>query len=531
MGKINLQHARRLALTIALLFTIIRLATPNQTAKAVTIAEGFDNGVPGNWKKDNRSSPAGNSQWVQCATNNSTITVGFIGGLRSCVSADVNSTTGGSGTISNWLISPVITTLKNNDIISFYTRTRENSVNPDRLQVRLSTNGANCSPGAFAFTVGDFTTLLLDINPSQGVGGYPENWSGRSVTLSGITGTVTGCVAFRYYLTNAGPTTTNGLIVAVDEFRYQDSAIVTPTRTATLTPTPSPTRTPTRTPTPTPSNTFTLVPPRTDTIGVYKDGNWYLKNSNSAGPQDIFAFWLPGPSPQSNVPVVGDWNGDGVDTLGVFDRFNGIFILSDSNTSPTSNYEVIFGNPGDFPLHGRWTNNPTLNDGIGVYRDSNGIIYLKNQLTNGFDDFFLIMGNPGDVGIAGDWNFNGVDTIGVYRPLNQTWYLSNTNGNGITFSDISFEWLSSNRIIAGDWNADGIMTVGYLTNTGVFSLHNSLSSGTTPPDTNFAFGPTDGYPIAGRWIPGSTPPKPGSALLGNIPGTLRPTDSNPGEGD
>lgn len=530
MRKTNLRRLGRLALTIVLLFTIAYLGLPTRVAQAVTIAEGFNSGVPAGWTRTNLSSPLGASQWVQCGTNGSTILQGFLGGSNSCVSVDYNSTTGSTGTISNWLITPLITTLKNNDIITFYTRTAIGSQNPDRIQVRLSTNGA-CSPGTTQTSVGDFSRLLVEINPAQTTSTYPESWTGYSATLTSITGTVSGCVGFRYFLTNAGPTGINGNIIAVDEFRYQDSSIPTPTRTATITPSPSPTRTPTPTATFTPSNTFTpsatftLLPPHQDTIGVFKNGSWFLRNSNSAGAQDIFVSFNPG---AQNLPVVGDWNGDGVDTVGIYDNFNGVFYLSDSNITPAINYTAVFGNPADTPLHGRWYNG-ALHDGIGVYRNNNGIIYLKNEITTGTDNFYLVLGNPGDVGIAGDWNYDGVDTVGVYRPGNQTWYLSNVNGNGITFSDIAFEWLSTNRIVAGDWNADGIMTVGYLTTNGVFSLHSANTTGAA--DNNFPFGPSDAYPVAGKWIAGSQPQKPGSSVLGNIPGTLRPNGGNPGGGD
>src|SRR2546428_3306592 len=49
---------------------------------------------------------------------------------------------------------------------SFYTRTVDMPSFPDRLQVRMSTNGASSNVGTTATDVGDFTTLLLDINPT-----------------------------------------------------------------------------------------------------------------------------------------------------------------------------------------------------------------------------------------------------------------------------------------------------------------------------------------------------------------------------
>jgi hypothetical protein len=255
-------------------------------------------------------------------------------------------------------------------------------------------------------------------------------------------------------------------------------------------------------PLPTPTPTGTPLPPRPDTIGVYKNGVFSLRNSNSTGGADITAAFGGDPS---DLPVVGDWNGNGVDTIGVYRSSTGFFYLSDSNTAPTLTYNVLFGNPGDSPFAGRWTPDMT-GDGIGVYRNSNGILYQKKTLTNGFDDFFAVFGNPGDQGVAGDWNADGFDSIGIYRPSLGRWFLSNNSTpGGITFSDLDFDWtIGTNSAVVGDWDGDNDTTVGYHTNTGVFVLHpNNATAGT---DTTFAFGPAGGKPIAGKWSAPNRPP-------------------------
>jgi hypothetical protein len=51
-----------------------------------------------------------------------------------------------------------------------------------------------------------------------------------------------------------------------------------------------------------------------DTIGVFRSGRWFLRNTNTTGVADqTFSYGLP-----DDVPVVGDWNGDGTTTVGVF---------------------------------------------------------------------------------------------------------------------------------------------------------------------------------------------------------------------
>jgi hypothetical protein len=248
----------------------------------------------------------------------------------------------------------------------------------------------------------------------------------------------------------------------------------------------------------------------------------FLRNTNNSGGADITALFGGDPS---DLPVVGDWNGDGVDTIAVYRNNTGFFFLSDSNTAPALNYNPIFGNPGDTPFAGKWTADMT-HDGIGVYRNSNGILYQRKALTGGFDDFFAIYGNPGDKGFAGDWDGNGFDSIGIYRSANLTWYLTNNSTpNGIMFSDIDFVWdISANLPVVGDWNGDLSSTIGYFTTAGVFDLHSTNASPGT--DSVFAFGPMGGKPIAGKWIAPSKPPI-GSIVGGNRSGGY----ANPDAGD
>ncbi len=258
--------------------------------------------------------------------------------------------------------------------------------------------------------------------------------------------------------------------------------------------TPTPTFTPTATP------TLTSVPARPDTIGVYKDGTFYLRHSNAAGAADVTTVFG---GDLADLPVVGDWNGDGVDTIGVYRTSTGFFFLSNSNAVPSVAYQVLLGNPNDTPFAGKWRADMG-GDGIGVFRPSNGILYQKRELTSGFSDYFAVFGNPGDVGIAGDWDGNGSDSIGVYRSSNTTWYMTyNSEPGGITYGDIGFVWdIGSGTPVVGDWDGDGATTVGYRVGT-TFVLHST--NAVVGTDTPIVFGVTGGVPIAGKWTLGSQP--------------------------
>ncbi|WP_264520427.1 T9SS-dependent choice-of-anchor J family protein [Flavobacterium sp. N1994] len=145
---------------------------------------------------------------------------GQSGGANSFCWVNYQSTTSATGaTISNWLISPTIT-VKNGDVISFYSKKGViGSTFADRLQLRMSINGAaTVNPSTGPDDLGNFTILLEDINPNLNLTSYPSTWTLYSYTISGLLG-ITDCkFAFRYYVTDGGPSGANSDLIHVDTF-------------------------------------------------------------------------------------------------------------------------------------------------------------------------------------------------------------------------------------------------------------------------------------------------------------------------
>jgi glucose/arabinose dehydrogenase len=228
---------------------------------------------------------------------------------------------------------------------------------------------------------------------------------------------------------------------------------------------------------------------RLDTTGVFRPSNGalYLKNTHDTGFADIqINYGLGG-----DYPVTGDWNGDGVDTIGVYR--NSLFYLRNSNTIGFADIVFAFGSLGDQPIAGDWNGNGV--DTIGVYRSSTGTFYLRNSNSTGAPDMVFSLGIPGDVGIAGDWNGDGLDTTGVFRPSNGVIFLKNTNSTG--FADIALNYgLPGDQPVTGDWNNDGVDTIGIYRN-GTFYLRNSNTVGFA--DIVFGLGNPGDMPIAGDW--------------------------------
>lgn len=226
-----------------------------------------------------------------------------------------------------------------------------------------------------------------------------------------------------------------------------------------------------------------------DTTGVFRPSNGYLflKNQNSTGYAEIgLNYGIPG-----DYPVVGDWNGDGKATIGVYR--NGTFYLRNSNTVGYADVTFPFGQSGDQPVAGDWNGDGT--DTIGVYRSSNFTFYLRNTNSSGPPDMTFQLGMPGDVGIAGDWNNDGIDTTGVFRPSNGYIFLKNQNTTGTADTSLNYG-IPGDKPVTGDWNGDGTDTIGVYRNNN-FYLRNTNTPGGA--DVVFALGIPGDVPIAGNW--------------------------------
>lgn len=174
------------------------------------------------WVIQNNSAPVGSLGWFQGTATTATPSPGpfnsYNGANNSYIAANFNST-GNTGTISNWLITPN-RTLRNGDVFTFYTRKSSPDMYVDRLEVRLSTNGTSTNVGAGATAVGDFTTLLLSINPTLVANIYPQVWTQYTITVSGLPAPTSGRIAFRYFVTGAGALGTNSDYIGIDNVVY-----------------------------------------------------------------------------------------------------------------------------------------------------------------------------------------------------------------------------------------------------------------------------------------------------------------------
>jgi subtilisin len=207
-------------------------------------------------------------------------------------------------------------------------------------------------------------------------------------------------------------------------------------------------------------------------IGVFRPitGGWYMDDGNGVwsgcGVDECFGpFGVSG-----DLPVAGDWLGTGVTNVGVFRPGTGRWYIDLDGNGIWSGCDLDgcwgeYGLRGDLPVAGDWNGNGT--ESIGVFRPSTGMWYLDNGngTWNGCGTDMCIgpFGAPGDLPVAGDWTNTGTAKVGVYRPSTGMWYLDDGNGtwNGCgTDICIGPFGASGDLPVAGDWTNTGTVKIG-----------------------------------------------------------------------
>ncbi len=216
--------------------------------------------------------------------------------------------------------------------------------------------------------------------------------------------------------------------------------------------------------------------------------NWHLRDTLNTGTADrTFSYGT-----RPNVPIMGDWDGNGSRTPGSFEA--GTFKLRNANDAGVPDVTVTFGDPRGFPVAGDWNGDGI--DDVAVYRNGTWefryvVCGTPTTLTRSFGS-----GNwPTTVPVAGDWDGDGTDGIGTYTYASGTWNLSNTlpDGSGPAITPFVFWQGSGSYPVVGDWNGDGRDTIGTKRST-TWAVRNDNSNG--GPDLSFDFGAANDLPLS-----------------------------------
>jgi hypothetical protein len=196
-----------------------------------------------------------------------------------------------------------------------------------------------------------------------------------------------------------------------------------------------------------------------DQVGLFKDGRWKL-DTNANGVYDAYVDLAFTYGKKGDLPVVGDWDGDGDDDVGVYRPASGKWYLNDNDevfsiTTETAlnGRQFVYTAPHGKPVVGDWDGDGA--DDVGLYRTDTGKFKRDldgNHLAAG-DAWVRFDGATGGKPVAGDWDGDGLDEVGVYR--NGTWKLD-SNGDGV-FGGLdqvfSYSQATGTQPVTGKWPA------------------------------------------------------------------------------
>jgi hypothetical protein len=279
----------------------------------------------------------------------------------------------------------------------------------------------------------------------------------------------------------------------------------------------------------------------TDTVGVFDPMGiaFQLLNQNtttSTGPDFGYSFGSAG-----SLPVVGNWTGTGmnpgdVSYPGVVVNIGGVlqWTLSDDNPPVLPNLgSFVFGVAGQIPIAGDWDGDGTT--GIGVFgvdpATGLGQFLLRNTPSEGAPDFAFDFGGapppsypqvgPGFLPVVGNFDDDAADEVGVYNPATGEFLLATdarvtTTPPLLTGAPITVTGVAgpNSRPVAGDWDGDPTTPDGIgvffpqPSGFGGFLLRSTPSTGA--PDVNegnvILAGLGNWLPLVGNWgvAPGQT---------------------------
>ncbi|GHT21179.1 hypothetical protein FACS189419_01650 [Planctomycetales bacterium] len=225
-----------------------------------------------------------------------------------------------------------------------------------------------------------------------------------------------------------------------------------------------------------------------DELAVFQNGNWYI-DINGNGQWDEEDLWSE-LGTAGDLPVVGDWDGDGKADIGIFGRqWDGdAEFTKDEPGLPSDLNRTITARPKNVPPN------------VTITNESAQVRTMKHSQNGGVRldviDHVFQYGTQGDRAVTGDFSGDGITKIGVYR--DGKWYLDK-NGNGkwdagdIYVDNADFGLGPEGVPVVGDFNGDGIDNIGLYVN-GIWHLD---TDGDFKFDTKVEFGEAGDYPVVG----------------------------------
>jgi hypothetical protein len=224
-------------------------------------------------------------------------------------------------------------------------------------------------------------------------------------------------------------------------------------------------------------------------IGVFIDGQWYL-DLNGNGRWDEGDLWAQ-LGTKDDLPVTGDWDADGKVDIGIYGpawtrdpwavaREPGLPDAENFPHKPQDKMKNVPPNDEDATSGGRW-----------LKRTARG------RSRADLIDHVFHYGVPGDTPVAGDWNGDGVRQIGVFR--NGRWNLDLDGDGRFTATDAAVTYGAEGDLpVVGDFNGDGFEEIGVF-RAGKWIVDTDRNYQLDAQDKVFELGGNGDLPVVGDW--------------------------------
>jgi subtilase family serine protease len=397
--------------------------------------------------------------------------------------------------------------------------------NPTGLQFSVDGGALQTAPQTLNLSLGSHTISAATQAGATGVRYVFFDWSDNgstfhSITVTATPATYTATFQTQYQLTVAASPSAGGAVIPSSPSYYSAGATAAVSATANtgysfvnwsgpVTNTNSPSTTITMSAPESVTANFTLPGAHRFNAGIFRSGFFWLLdvdgNMQFDSPPDL-AFPFGGIA--GDIPITGDWNGNGHTKVGIYRPGNGLFILDTNGDGVFDAGDAVFNfgagiDPTDIPVVGDWNGSGTSK--VGLFRQ--GFFWILDYngdhvFEQGTDKTYAFGGVAGDLPVVGDWTGSGTSKIGIFR-LGFYWLLD-ANGNG-TFDagDYAFPFggISKDVPVVGDWTGSGVSKVGVFREGFFWVLDgNNPGDATHSVGSAFAFGGiTNDKPVTGKW--------------------------------
>src|SRR5690625_3074267 len=213
-----------------------------------------------------------------------------------------------------------------------------------------------------------------------------------------------------------------------------------------------------------------------------RGNSYHLSDSTSRHTAHVLTYGRPG-----DDTLVGDWDGDGVDTLAV--RRGSTYHFTNSFRGGDADVVVTYGRPDDVVLVGDWDG-----DGVDTLAVRRGKTYhVKDSLDGGPADRVVTFGRAQDEVLVGDWNGDGTDSLAVRRGAD--YHVSDLLRSGPADRVVRYG-RADDEVYVGDFTGSGRDALAVRRGAAYHLLH-ELRSG--PADRRVMFGRPGDAALVGDW--------------------------------